>query len=423
MSRLTAQNGHAVLRRVVALALIVLTIAAGVRDFPQLNDFVESSRHRIGWDLEVICTSLQALSSGHNPYLESSPFPLPYAILHLYLFKPVCALGTATVVYGIIFTLIAIGSGIMLWRMVPAFAFDRIAVLAAILFSFDAFRWDLLTGNAAIIELPLAVAIVLLLAERRYSWAGIVFGLMASLKLLPFFGVIAFLFLPESNRLRLQSAGLATGSFLAVHTLNAVLFSQWLPTYAAHLMGRVPGGDFYEFGGVYNQDTIDFVLDGFRRLGINEPLPSFALALLGLAIAGLASMACARKTPERGELPPVAVVSLVMLILWLFLFRQKNYAFETFIPFMIAAGYGAGRETVMSAVAASIIVPGAFISHIVKISVLNDYYQLVATWAAVLALLFGAIIQQRWQNSQRQAKNGFAPLPVSSSPVLRGTTQ
>ena len=134
-------------------------------------------------------------------------------------------------------------------------------------------------------------------------------------------------------------------------------------------MGRIPGGGDYQPGGSLNLQTIDFVLDGFARLGLNQPLPSFALVVLALGMATFTGIACARKTSERGELPPVAVVSLVMLILWLFLFRQKPYAFETFIPFMIAAGYGAGRETAMSAVAASIIVPAAFGSHAVKVPV------------------------------------------------------
>ncbi len=133
------------------MALIALTIAAGVRDFP-LSRFIQTARSNVGWDLKVVCTSLQALRFGHNPYLESRPFPLPTPVIHSYLFKPLCTFGDTPVVYGITFTLIALASGVMLWRMIPAFAFDRIAVLVAILFSFDAFSWELMTGNAAIID-------------------------------------------------------------------------------------------------------------------------------------------------------------------------------------------------------------------------------------------------------------------------------
>src|SRR5262245_49599137 len=114
-------------------------------------------------------------------------------------------------------------------------------------------------------------------------------------------------------------------------------------------------------------------------------------------MACLASLACARMRPGRAELPPDAVLSLVMLTLWLFLFRLKPYSFETFIPFIIAAGYSIGRNTAMIAIALTIIVPSAFKSHVVDVPVLPAYFQLVAAWAAVLALLSGAIIQLRWR--------------------------
>jgi hypothetical protein len=284
------------------------------------------------------------------------------------------------------------------------------AVLAATFVGFDAFNWQLATGNVAIIELPLAVAMVLLLAQRKYVWAGGVFGLMASLKLLPFLAVVAFLVMPEPKRLRLWSVASATGSLLAIHGLNAVLFGRWLPSYAAQLTARIPGSPGYEGGGVYNQNSIDFVTDGFRQLGLDHPLPGFALACLGFGIGWIASLACARKTHARAELPAGAVVALVMLIVWLFLFRQKNYAFETFIPLMIYVGYSAGRATALTAIAASIIVPAAFISRTVTMPSLEPYYQLLGAWAAVLVLLVGGIVQLRRRER---------PVPASIGGVFR----
>jgi hypothetical protein len=389
---------YAVRRRVLTLILIVVTGAAGIRDLPKFDYFFRVDRH-LGWDLDVVCSSLHALSGGQDPYLESKPLPLPYPVIHVYLWKPLCAVSVSPLVYGIVFTLIAAASAILLWRIVPPMAFDRIAVLAAIFLSFNAFRWQLESGNAAIVELPLAVTSVVLLAARRYLWAAVFFGLLASLKLLPLFGAIAFLCLPESTRLRFQSFALAIGSFLIVQALNAILFSQWLPSYGAQLMGRMPGGSFYEPGGpggaVLNEDTIDFVLGVFQRFGIGEPLPGIALACLGTGVACLTAMACARKTSERGELPPVAVVSLVVLTLWLFLFRQKPYGFETFVPFMIAAGYGIGRRAALYAIAASILVSGVIESRIVDVPFLSAYYQLIAAWVVVLMLQLSAIMHLR----------------------------
>jgi hypothetical protein len=391
--------GFAVLGRVALLA--AMGYAAERWLVPKDGYLLGRLRTEIGWDLEVVCSSLQALGIGHDPYLESKPLSLPYGILHVYLFQPLCAVTSDLVGYPVVFTLIALASGVVLWRIVPATAFDRIAVLIAIFTSFESFKWLLKTGNVAIIELPLAVAVVLLLAERRYHWAGIVFGLMASLKLLPVFGVIAFLFLPESYRLRLQSMAVAIACFLAVHASNALLFARWLPSYAAQLTGRLPGGEFYEKArgqGTFN--TVDFVIDWLHWIGFDQPLPGFALACLGLGVGCLASIACARKTPERGELPPVAVASLVILILWLFLPRQKPYSLEAFIPFMIAAGYGAGRATGIAAIVVSMFVPVAVLSDMVRFPNHEVQYQIVAVWAAVLTVVLGAIVQLRWSSRQ-----------------------
>ena len=390
-----------VFRRVLAVVLIAVTAAAGTRILPQLNYFFKGKRATIGWDLDVVCSALQALSVGNDPYLREAKFPLPYGIIHVYLFEPLCAITTYPFVYGIVFALIAIGSAVALWRLVPPSPLDRVAVLVAVLFAFNTFHWQLMSGNLAVIELPLITAVVLLLADGRYRWAGFVFGVMSSLKLLPFFGVLAFLFLPRPLRVRFETVAAAIVGLLGVEALNAVLFSRWLPSYAGQLLGRLPGSAGYEAGGYFNQNTIDFVFDGLQQLGIGQPVSGFVLACLALGVSALVAVACARKTTEHGELPPVAVVSLVMLVLWLFIFRQKNYAFETFIPLIIAAGYGAGRATGRAAIMASIIATGIFNFGEEKFFI-ADYYQLLGVWAAVLVVLLGAIIKLRWTPATAQ---------------------
>ncbi len=392
-----------VLRQAVPWAFLLVMIAAGFRDLPPLQLFFVGGEPPLGWDLDGVCNSLHALRIGHDPYLESSPLPMPYAILHLYPWSPLC--GHGPVAYAIAYCLIALASGLMLWRIVPATAIDRAAVLAAIFLGFGSFAVLVHSGNPGIGELPLAAAIVLLLNTGRYQWAAVLFGLMASFKLLPMFGAPAFLFLPFSLTQRVQTFALAVGAFAAVHLVNAALFAEWLPSYLHYLTGRLPGGAFYEPGDNLNQDTIDFVVNGLQQLGVNGPLPGFALACLGLGAAWLTALACARKGPHRAELPPDAVVSLIVLVLWLFLFRQKDYAFATFVPFMICAGYGAGRVIAHIAMAASIVVPSALISHTIKIPYLYSYYHLMGAWAAVAVLVCGTIIGQSWQSSRSDERS------------------
>jgi len=379
------------LKRLAAVLSIVLAAGASLCVHPHLQILYGDQSIAAGWDLKVVCTALDAAQAGQNPYLTPNIFPLPYPLLHVYLFAPLCAIGPQPLAYEVVYALIALGSCIILWPLVPARSWDRTILLAAVFLGFQGFYWLLTTGNVAIVELPLAALTVRLLAARRYGWAGASFGAMASLKILPLFGVFAFLLLPEPRLVRARSITCAAAAFLGIHLLNATLFSQWFPSYASEIVGRLPGGGGYEAGDWDNQNTFDFVLAVMRNLGLAQPLPDFALACLGLGLGGWVAVACARKRERHREMTPVAAVSLAVLVLWLFLFRQKSYAFATYIPFMLAAGYGAGRSTAYVATLASIVVPAALFSHILPVPFLQQYYQLLAAWSVMVVLLVGAV--------------------------------
>jgi len=82
-----------------------------------------------------------------------------------------------------------------------------------------------------------------------------------------------------------------------------------------------------------------------------------------------------------------------VLVLWLFLFRQKTYAFGTYIPFLLGAGHGAGRLTAHVAIMASIVVPAALLSYALPVPLLHEYCQLLAAWFVVVVLLVGAVLE------------------------------
>ena len=368
------------------LAAALLVVAAGAPLLPRLLAFVQGAD--VGWDLKVVCSSLDTVRAGLDPYRHSQPFPLPYPVLHLYLFAPLCAIGLARPVYTAVFVLTAAASAVMLWRIVPATATDRLAVLAAVFLGLHGFPWEFATGNVAVIELPLAAATVCLLAARRYRSAGAVFGAMATLKILPLVGAIAFLFVPASGRRRMEAFAAAVGCFVSIHVLNAVVFARWLPSYVRQLAGRVPGGTDYESGGLYNQNVVDLVATIFGLLGLGGPVTGFALAVLGLGAGWLVAVVLSDHR-GRDRIGPAARVSIVILAVWLFLFRQKPYAFATFVPFLIAAGYGAGRAVATSTIVTSIVVPAALRNGLWQAPVLGAYYQLLGAWAAVAVLAIG----------------------------------
>jgi hypothetical protein len=342
----------------------------------------------IGHDLDVICSSLDALKAGLDPYYASKPFPLPYPVLHVYLFAPLCTIDSETYFYTVVFAAIVALSCLLLWQLVPSSPLDRALVFAAAFLGFDAFRWQLLTGNVAVLEIPLAATTVWLLSKDRLRWAAVSFGLMASMKLFPLIGVIAFLLIPASPRERMWGFLAAIVAFLAVHLPNAVLFNEWMPSYVTQLLGRLPDGASYEPGGWNNPNTLDLVFNLLQRIGLQQaPISMAALAFLGMGVGFWAALARAGICTREGKRAPVIVFSLLVLVLWLFLFRQKLYAFATFIPFLIAAGYGLGRHVGRGSILISIMVPVSLLTHSVPIRPLFDYYQLVGAWTALLFLL------------------------------------
>ncbi len=192
--------------------LLIVGIVACLRSPPHFQDLLASGRAVLrGFDLQVVCHALDVAAAGQDPYLDhlvvyGQGWSLPYPLLYVYISQPLCLAGgdpQSSVfgsTYGIVYTLIGLISWVILWPALPSRTWDRIAALVAIFWSFGAFQVELLTGNLAILELPLVSLTVVLLAKRKYEWAGGVFGAMASLKLLPLVGAASFLFLPGGMR-------------------------------------------------------------------------------------------------------------------------------------------------------------------------------------------------------------------------------
>ncbi len=363
----------------------------------------------IGQDLDVVCSSLNALRAGVDPYSVSKHLPhwqLPYPVLPIYLFAPLCAIDPQTYLYTYVFVILGACSAVGLAQLVPANLLDRTLVFAATFLSFDSFRWTLMTGNVALLELPFAVATVYLLVKEHHGWAGVSFGLMASMKILPLVGAVAFLPMPVSLRKRAASVTGAVAAFLTVHVINAVLFSRFTPSYVAHLLNRIPGGTLYEAGGAVNPNTQDMFIGLFRRVGIEHAtLPIAALAFLALGIGFWAANARASICSQERKHAPATVFSLILLVSWLFVFRLKPYAFETFVPFLVVAGYGLGRSAGRGAVMVSILVPMLLLTHTLPIRSLYDYSPLIGAWAVVLFLLTVAV-ESRWGAPPGHAQPG-----------------
>jgi hypothetical protein len=103
------------------------------------------------------------------------------------------------------------------------------------------------------------------------------------------------------------------------------------------LVGHIPTSPYFETGGIYNPDFIDFVFHVFGKFGIQKAtLIASAIGLFALAIGGWVTM-LAQRMDEADRFATVRLFGLAYLICILFLFRLKPYAFTTLVPFAIAA--------------------------------------------------------------------------------------
>ena len=390
--------------RATTLVLAVLVVAACVQLSPSLMPFVGEGRFNLGWDLQVVCGAYDAVTKGADPYVMKQDFTLPYSILHVYAVSPLCRAPEPAIYCALYLTLAAV-SALLVLRLTPNDLADRAIVLVMFAGGLHALQWQLSTGNVSIIEWPLAALTVYFAGRKRFAAAGVAFGLLSSLKLLPIVGAAGFLLLPQPMRTRLLAFASAIGAFLAVQCLNAVLFWQYLPGWWKLLTNRLPGGAAYEGGDIHNPNLIDLVTGLLNLAHITHPVSEFVFICLGLGAGWLATLACLRGKPDS-PMQSVAVLSIAVLVIWLFLFRQKPYAFGTFIPFLLVAAYSAGFRTALATTCVAVIVPAALMRFADKSSLPREYYQMISLVMAVGTVLVGRLLESPGRDS---------PLPVSGA--------
>jgi hypothetical protein len=233
------------------------------------------------------------------------------------------------------------------------------------------------------------VATLVLIANGRNRWAGATFGLMATMKLLPLIGAFAFCVLPISKRERIASFAAAIAAFLAVHVLNAIMFKQYFLIYVQQLIARVPGGADFDRAG----STQDLMIALLRQLGQEDPnIAIMALAFFALLIGFWLSTALSNRETFT-PLAPTAALSIAMLVLWLFVFRLKPYTYETFVPFIVAAGYGLGQSVGRIAIVIPSVLDIAMERHVVKLPFeLRWWFEdVMVAWITLLYILYAAV--------------------------------
>lgn len=150
------------------LLLIGLFAVSCLRIYPHFQILIPWQSSRYGWDLRAVCTGLEAARLGQDPYeVNYIGFYLPYPLLHSYLVSPLCWTDLEPLVYGLVYSALALVAWFLLWPVLPTRWWHRVAALVAIFFSFRGFDWELMTGNIAIFELPLAALALRLVRNNK----------------------------------------------------------------------------------------------------------------------------------------------------------------------------------------------------------------------------------------------------------------
>jgi Glycosyltransferase family 87 len=225
----------------------------------------------------------------------------------------------------------------------------------------DAERWMTLTGNVAILDVPLAASAILLFHHRRLAQSAVVYGMMASFKLLPIVGLLAFpLVLTRQERpLRPLFAGVVM--FAAIVLANLAIMGSTRAHYFTQLVGVIPGqySASTEAGGSTDPNIVEFFLELSRAMGLtHQDAPVTAIAVLFLLLG--ASLTALRHSVHDDSLWKTRLFCAFVVVTNLALFRLKPYAFITLVPFLIVCCLTAGpRANSLLLIVALLAVPFA----------------------------------------------------------------
>jgi Glycosyltransferase family 87 len=303
-----------------------------------------------GQDLEVTCSARNALSQGSDPYKVSNLgtyLSYPYSPTVAYIAAPLCY--TSTIypkIYMLVYTSIVTLSGLLLgWTL---FTTPMLTLLTGLVFftGFDGLRWLLITGNLAILELPIAIALLIALGRQRFLLAGIILGILSHFKLLPLVYSLAFFFVSLPFRRAVLILFVCVGTFIVILIISFAATPDLFPSFIQQLHGGFPGqhSPYNEYSqGINDPNFIEFYIRFFDRIIDKLSLLESGLSLSFFMIGG-AVMYVGKNILKQKEGIQITF-ALVILLLSLTLFRLKPYAYMTLVPFGVVIVAYLGRWT------------------------------------------------------------------------------
>jgi hypothetical protein len=398
-SKVVEQSANAISERTSRVRVPALAILAIWSLYNSISVIVDPGEVP-GWDTDVVCGALRAILRGADPYLVSNLDGAKFSYAYLphvaFLSSPICLASTASMLYAWLYLALVVGSITLMMRWLDRSWLESFlwGCIAPGLFSMS--KWLTLTGNPGVIDLPFLAAAVVFFYRQRFLLSATVFGVMASIKLVPVIGLLAYaLLLPVPLAMQAVAVGLC--AFGATAALNLIFMGALRTNFLLQLVGGIPGQHqvLTENGGTVDlgwadPNLNDFTANLFSALGIHHrtlfvTAISFGAMILGFLLRGLR----ASHFSQQGMLFQTRVFCFALLVVQLLLFRLKPYAYADLA--LLALGCCVGARFAADWMIAAL---GCITPVVVVLLPPKSVSLVFISYAQMLSLLFalGAII-------------------------------
>jgi len=286
---------------------------------------------KYGHDAHIYCQAASAAAYGNDPYATKaagSLLPWVYQPIYLQLAGLLCAPPlNLEKNYPLLYTLLLVVST-MLWASRKEWGSAILISLVA----FVGFSWILYTGNFAIIEFFLLSCGFALLKKRKWDASAALFGLAASLKLIPIVYLLLFLCIPSTKSARIRAILVGLLAFAAPLALSAIFYPHLMQPFVMQVFGAASDQHkvLQDTAGLYDPSFTYFI----AQLLNLDPLkfaPLFAVILAGVGASFLVIVYNKIK-PLETDVAFYQFFAFAFLVVALILPRAKPYSFVMLAP-------------------------------------------------------------------------------------------
>jgi hypothetical protein len=302
-----------ILTLATSILLFLFTLNLGLQSF-------QTSR-----DLEVFCAAGKVIANGGNPYLTSQlglelSWNYPSALAYgFYFICPLFNLEQNYIwIYAILFFI-----GISLWFTRKDWLYG-IVLCSTGLFTLG---WTMITGNISTIEFLLFSISIFLFFRKKINASLFVFGMFASLKLIPILYLPAFLILQTNTKDKIKAIVWSFAGFISLLLLSFITSPHLFAWYLRQMFGLIPNqhNPLNEFEPLVLNQSLSVAI--LSLLGLESQLEALNLIFsLGIYILGIFALYFVYKTLYKPE-NHFVIFSLAIILLTIFMPRLKPYSF------------------------------------------------------------------------------------------------